>query len=59
MLAVRFGLKNWAKKLYGGLEVRVENCTKCGECEPKCLYKLPIISVLQENQMNLKFYGVP
>jgi predicted aldo/keto reductase-like oxidoreductase len=48
-----YGLKNWAKKLYAGLKVGVGNCTKCGECEPKCPYKLPIIHMLQKAQMNL------
>jgi predicted aldo/keto reductase-like oxidoreductase len=52
-LSVTYGLKNWAKKLYDGLEVGVENCTKCGECEPKCPYKLPIISMLQKVQKDL------
>jgi predicted aldo/keto reductase-like oxidoreductase len=48
-----YGLINWSKKLYKGLEVGVENCTQCGECEPKCPYKLPIINRLQKAQMNL------
>lgn len=37
-----YGLREWAKKLYGGLEVKVGKCTGCGECEAKCPYKLPI-----------------
>jgi predicted aldo/keto reductase-like oxidoreductase len=53
-LYVTYGLKKWAKKLYGGLEVGVENCTKCGECELKCPYKLPVISMLQKAQKNLQ-----
>lgn len=53
-LSVTYGLKNWAKKLYDGLEVDVDECTKCGECEPKCPYKLPIICMLQEAQMCLQ-----
>ncbi len=27
--------------------VAVQSCTKCGECEPKCTYQLPIIEMLQ------------
>lgn len=43
-----YGLKNWAKKLYRGLEVNVTHCSECGECEPRCPYNLPIISMLKE-----------
>jgi predicted aldo/keto reductase-like oxidoreductase len=49
-----YGLKNWAKKLYEGLEVKVDNCTKCGECEPRCPYELPIISMLQKAKLDLQ-----
>lgn len=37
-----YGLENWAKRLYGGLEVKADKCTSCGQCEPKCPYNLPI-----------------
>ena len=47
-LYATYGLTNWAKKLYNGLEVDVTNCTECGECEPKCPYSIPIMSVLKE-----------
>jgi uncharacterized protein len=43
-----YGLKNWAKKLYSGLEVKADKCTICRECESKCPYTLPITSTLQE-----------
>jgi predicted aldo/keto reductase-like oxidoreductase len=49
-LYVTYGLKNWAKKLLEGLEVGVEYCTECGECETKCPYEIPIISMLQKAQ---------
>jgi len=42
-----YGLKNWAKKLYRGLEVGAEECTECGECTLKCPYRLPILEKLQ------------
>ena len=48
MFSETYGLKDWAKKLYSGLEVNAANCTECGECEPKCPYSLPIISMLKE-----------
>ena len=49
-LYTTYGLKNWAKKLYGGLELKPSNCTECGKCEPKCPYNLPIVSLLNEAQ---------
>ena len=53
-LYTAYGLKNWAEKLYRGLEVGADNCTKCGECEPKCPYKLSIVEMLQKAQVDLK-----
>ena len=49
-----YGLKNWAKKLYNGLEVGVTKCTDCGECEPKCPYNLSIVSLLKEAKVCLQ-----
>jgi predicted aldo/keto reductase-like oxidoreductase len=43
-----YGLKEWAKKLYGGLETKADKCTGCGECEPKCPYKLQIAGKLKK-----------
>jgi len=53
-LSTTYGLKNWVKKLYNGLEVDVTKCTECGECEPKCPYNLPIISMLKDTQACLQ-----
>jgi predicted aldo/keto reductase-like oxidoreductase len=53
-LYTTYGLKKWAKKLYSGLEVDASNCTECGECEPKCPYNLPIVSLLKEAQTCLQ-----
>jgi predicted aldo/keto reductase-like oxidoreductase len=50
-----YGLKNWARKLYAGLEVAVEKCNCCLECEQKCPYQLPITSMLQKTRNNLSF----
>ncbi|MHA1710601.1 MAG: 4Fe-4S dicluster domain-containing protein [Candidatus Freyarchaeota archaeon] len=44
-------MKNWAKKLYQGLSVGANNCTECGECEPRCPYGLPIVRLIQEAQI--------
>ena len=43
-----YGLKEWAKKLYGGLEVKADKCSGCGECEQKCRYQLPIKQMLKK-----------
>lgn len=49
-----YGLKNWAKKLYNGLEVKADKCTSCGECEPKCPYILPVTSMIKEANKKLQ-----
>jgi uncharacterized protein len=43
-----YGLKSWARKLYGGLEGKADKCTHCAQCEPKCPYNLQITSMLKE-----------
>lgn len=48
-----YGLKNWAKKLYSGLEVKADKCSGCGECEPKCPYNLPVAKLLKEVHLKL------
>lgn len=52
-LAEVYGLKQWAKKLYGGLEIKADKCTGCSLCVSKCPYQLPIIKLLQDTQKNL------
>jgi hypothetical protein len=49
-----YGLKNWAKKLYSGLEVKATKCSSCGECEAKCPYKLPIKNKLRKAHHDLR-----
>jgi len=49
-----YGLKNWAKKLYSGLEVNATDCTECGVCEPKCPYNLSIMSLLKDTHACLR-----
>jgi predicted aldo/keto reductase-like oxidoreductase len=46
-LCKTYGLENWAKSLYGGLEVKADKCDGCRECEKKCPYELPIIDMLR------------
>lgn len=45
-----YGLIEWARGHYAGMEAgkRAEACTECGECEPKCPHKLPIIEQLKQ-----------
>jgi len=49
-----YNLKSWAKNLYNGLEVKVDKCTKCGECELKCPYQLPVIRMLGEVKLDFE-----
>jgi predicted aldo/keto reductase-like oxidoreductase len=48
-----YGLRNWARKLYGGLEVKADKCTNCGECQQKCPYNLQIEMRLKEAHKKL------
>lgn len=48
-----YGLENWARKLYGGLEVKADKCNGCDQCTPKCPYQLPINSMLQKAKDDL------
>ena len=43
-----YGFQNWARNLYGGLEVKADRCNGCGQCTPKCPYQLPITDMLQK-----------
>lgn len=42
------GLQDWAKNRYKTFETKASHCIKCGKCEPKCPYDLPIIKMLEE-----------
>jgi len=42
------GIKNWTRNVYERLNTRVDSCTKCAKCEPKCPYKLSIIEMLSQ-----------
>jgi predicted aldo/keto reductase-like oxidoreductase len=48
-----YGLKNWARKLYAGLEVDVNKCNECRKCEQNCPYQLPIIKILKKRKNTL------
>ncbi len=42
-----YGLFLWAKKLYGGLELKGAACSGCGQCELRCPYGLPVVSLVR------------
>jgi predicted aldo/keto reductase-like oxidoreductase len=42
-----------ARAAYAALDLRADACTKCGECEPRCPYGLPIISKLERTHYKL------
>jgi predicted aldo/keto reductase-like oxidoreductase len=48
-----YGLKNWARKLYGGLEGKADKCSKCGMCQQKCPYNLPVEGMLKRAHESL------
>ena len=48
-----YGLKDWAKKLYTGLEDKADKCTNCGQCKEKCPYKVPIEKKLMKTHCDL------
>lgn len=41
-----FGNQDYAQKAYEELPVQAPSCTRCGECEPRCPYGLPIMKKL-------------
>ncbi|BEP28772.1 aldo/keto reductase [Helicovermis profundi] len=43
----RYKLKDWAINRYESLEIKSSDCVKCGICETKCPYDLPIIKMLE------------
>lgn len=43
----RYDLKEWATDRYSALPATASACTKCGACEPRCPYDLPIRDMLE------------
>ena len=43
-----YGITDWSREVYERLAVKVDSCSKCAECEPKCPYNLPIIKMLNQ-----------
>lgn len=44
----RYGLEEWARARYAGLEVKAGACIGCGACETRCPYHLPIREMLKK-----------
>lgn len=42
----RYDLKQWATDRYEALPAKAGDCQKCGACEPRCPYDLPIRDML-------------
>lgn len=49
----RYNLPEWAKERYGALKTKASDCIKCGACEPRCPYDLPIRDMLERVVKNL------
>lgn len=43
----KYGLADWAKKRYEGMDHHAGECVGCGKCETRCPYELPIREMLR------------
>ncbi|MBN1671462.1 MAG: aldo/keto reductase [Kiritimatiellae bacterium] len=43
-----YGLEKWARGRYRMVETKADACVRCGKCEEKCPYNLPIMDRLAE-----------
>lgn len=43
----RYGLEDWARVRYDGLNKKASDCIGCGVCETRCPYNLPIRQMLK------------
>jgi len=43
-----YEIKSWTREVYERMSTKVDSCSKCAICEPKCPYKLPIIEMLNQ-----------
>ena len=50
----RYGLGEWAKERYDAMPVKADACVKCGVCETRCPYDLPIRAMLEQVAKDMK-----
>ena len=50
----RYGLASWAKDRYWSMKATAQDCIKCGLCESRCPYNLPIRSMLEKVAEEMK-----
>ncbi len=43
----RYGLADWARMRYNGMEKTAGDCIECGVCETRCPYQLPIREMMK------------
>jgi hypothetical protein len=48
-----YNTQRWTREQYPKLRTRVNSCTQCGQCEEKCPYNLPVISMLKDAEKRL------
>ncbi|MBS7609921.1 aldo/keto reductase [Candidatus Bathyarchaeota archaeon] len=53
-LATYYGLKEYASKKYRSLPTKADFCNRCGECEARCPYQLPIMKMLKRADDELR-----
>ena len=44
----RYGLADWARMRYNGMDKTASDCIECGVCETRCPYNLPIRQMMKE-----------
>ncbi len=44
----RYNLEGWAEDRYNTLKATAKDCIKCGACEKRCPYNLPIIKMMEK-----------
>ncbi|MBQ8765446.1 MAG: aldo/keto reductase [Clostridia bacterium] len=44
----RYGLEDWARNRYYSMDKKASDCMKCGACEKRCPYNLPIRKMFEK-----------
>lgn len=51
----KYGLADWAKSRYATLDKNASDCVKCGLCETRCPYDLPIRAMLEKVAQDMDY----